>query len=277
MVVRALPNPARGVPGIVVLPTAGYRRACAEPLLQPGAPPQLLPLDGPGLGAVRVLATAGFEARAGAYVALGLLAAELSRRRLAATLAELDRGVHAAVLRGVGVTCAGSPAFARGAAAAAKRAGAEALSPPGAGATLIAVDHSEPGLTEPPRQAMQALRLAVDAALDAWTGPPPTHALVAAERSALAAAASVQLRARLQPAPAVVLTAVAATATRQDRLGPLAWQELERGAAGLLLGGDGCPRAALGAVLGADGADARADLGFTSGSRVLILESDVSL
>ena len=273
MLVRALPNPARGIPGVVVLPAAGYRRACAEPLLRPNVSPRLVSLDIPGFEAVRVLTTAGFEARAGAYVALGLLAAELSRRGSTATLAELHGGVHADALRGIGVACAGSPAFIRGAAAAAACAGAEVLPSAETGATLIVTDRSGPGLTEPPRRAMQALRLAVDAALDSWTGSPPTHALVAAERAALAAAASVQLRARLQPAPALVLTAVAAAAANQDELGPLAWQELERGAAGLLLAGNGRPRAAL----GAEGAAARAELGFASGSRVLVLESELPL
>ena len=279
MAARALPNPARGVPGLVVLPAGGYRRVCAESLLRPKEPPALATHDLPGLGAVRFMETAGFEARAGAYVALGLLAAELSRRGVAAGLAELDAGSHAGAVRSVGLSCAGSPAFVRGAEAAALRAGVEALLPPGTGAAPVASDRSRPGLTEPPRQAMQALRLATDAAFDAWAeagaGPPPTHVRVGADRAALAAAASVQVRARLQPAPALVLTASAATganAATQDQLGPLAWQELERGMAGLLLAGNGRPLAALAAACTA----ARAALGFGPDSRVLVLDSETS-
>ena len=95
MAARALPNPARGVPGLVVLPAGGYRRVRAESLLRPKEPPALVTHELPGLGAVRAMRTAGFEARAGGYVALGLLAAELSRRGVAAGLAELDAGLHA--------------------------------------------------------------------------------------------------------------------------------------------------------------------------------------
>ena len=283
MAARALPNPARGVPGLVVLPAGGYRRVRAELLLRPKEPPALVTHELPGLGAVRVMRTAGFEARAGGYVALGLLAAELSRRGVAAGLAELDAGLHAGAVRSVGLSCAGSPAFVRGAGEAALRAGVEVLLPLGADAALVAADRSRPGLTEPPRQAMQALRLATDAALDAWTGdwtgdggePPPTHVLVGADRAALAAAASVQLRARLTPAPALLLTASAAagaSAATQDRLGPLAWQELERGMAGLLLAGDGRPLAALAAACTA----ARATLGLGPDSRVLVLDAETS-
>ena len=272
MAARALPNPARGVPGLVVLPAGGYRRVRAESLLWPEIPPALATHDLPGLGAVGVMETAGFEARAGAYVALGLLAAELSRRGVAASLAELDAGSHAGAVRSVGLSCAGSPAFVRGAETAALRAGVAALLPPGAGAALVAADRSRPGLTEPPRQAMQALRLATDAALDAWAGPPPTHVLVGADCAALAAAASVQARARLQPAPDLVLTAIAASAASQDQLGPLAWQELERGMAGLLLAEKGRPLAALAAACTA----VRAALGFGPDSRVLVLDGETS-
>lgn len=274
MPVLALPNPRRGVPGIVVLPAGGYRRARAELQSWPAEPEPLLDHQVPGLAAVRMMATDAAERRAGAYVVLGLLIAELARAGVApaVTRDDLESGRYADAARDLAVACAGSPAFADGAADATRRFGARVASAEDADA-LHATDLSRPGLTEPPRLAMQALRLAVDTALDAWPGPPPTHVLVAAAGPALAAATSVQLRARLSPSPALVLTLPngAAPDALEARLGPLAWQELERGAAALLAATDGGPLAALLAAM--DDPAARAALGLDAASRVLLLGS----
>lgn len=270
MPLRVLPNPRHGVPGLVVLPAGGYRRARAELLSWPATPEPLLDHPVPGLAAVRAMATDAAERRAGAYVVLGLLAAQLARAGIApaATRDDLEQGRYAGATRELAVACAGSPAFAEGAADATRRFGARVA--PGEDAALLATDLSRPGLTEPPREAMQALRLAADAALDAWPGPPPTHVLVPA-RPALAAAASVQLRARLSPPPALVLTLPedAAPDALEASLGPLAWQELERAAAALLTAADGDPLAAL--LAAAQHPAARAALRLDAASRVLLL------
>ncbi len=271
MPLRALPNPRHGVPGLVVLPAGGYRRARAELLSWPAGPEPLVDHQIAGLAAVRAMATDAAERRAGAYVVLGLLTAELARAGVApaATREDLEGGRFAEAAQGLVVACAGSPAFAQGAADAARRFGAR-VAPPEDATALQATDLSRSGLTEPPREAMQALRLATDAALDAWPGPPPTHVLVPAQ-AALAAAASAQLRTRLSPPPALVLTLPdgAAPDALEACLGPLAWQELERGASAVLAAADGDPLAALLAAM--DDPAARAALGFDAASRVLLL------
>lgn len=272
MPVLVLSNPRHGVPGLVVLPAGGYRRARAEILSWSAEPEPLLDHPVAGLAAVRAMAADAAERRAGAYVVLGLLTAQLARigAAQAATREDLESGRYAAATYELAVACAGSPAFAQGAADATRRFGAR-LAPGEDSGALLATDLSHPGLTEPPREAMQALRLAADAALDAWPGPPPTHVLVSAARPALAAAASVQLRARLGPPPALVLTLPhgAAPDALEGLLGPLAWQELERGAAAHLTAADGDPGAALLAAM--EHPAARAALGLDAASRVLLL------
>jgi diaminopropionate ammonia-lyase len=108
---------------------------------------------------------------------------------------------------------------------------------------------------------MQGYRLMAAEALEAWSGPPPTHAFVQAGVGGMAAAVSVQLR-TLQPAPALVVvephaaaclmaSAEAGTITAAGSLDTImaglacgepsliAWQELERAAAAFLSIPDG--------------------------------------
>ncbi|GAC1348053.1 MAG: diaminopropionate ammonia-lyase [Acetobacteraceae bacterium] len=123
---------------------------------------------------------------------------------------------------------------------------------------FIVSDTAWPGYTEVPRTVMQGYRLMADEALDQWTGEPPTHVFVQAGVGGVAASVSVQMRARLEPGPAVVVvepdraacllaSAVAGSATavggELDTImaglacgepSLLAWQELERAAAAFL-------------------------------------------
>ena len=113
------PNPRAGVPGTVVLPAGGFRRARAEITSWPGyarTPLRDLPdiAAQAGVGAVRLKDEAGrfglgsFKALGGAYAVAQLLIAELARRGVtnAATSADLVAGRYAAATRAVTVTCA---------------------------------------------------------------------------------------------------------------------------------------------------------------------------
>ena len=154
----------------------------------------------------------------------------------------------------------------------------------------VVSDTSWPGYTEVPRDIMQGYRLMADEALDQWGGPPPTHALIQAGVGGVAAAVSVQLRARLTPAPALIVvepdraacllasaeagaptaaggaldTIMAGLACGEPSL--LAWQELERAAAAFLAISDPAAiaamrtLAALGIVSGESGAAGLAGL-----------------
>ena len=116
---RCLPNPRRGLPGLTVLPAAGFRRARAEVTSWPGYAPTPL-RDMPALAAragvasVQVKDESGrfglgsFKALGGAYAVLGVVQAELARRGAAraATAAELMAGARAADTSGITVTCA---------------------------------------------------------------------------------------------------------------------------------------------------------------------------
>ena len=110
------------------------------------------------------------------------------------------------------------------------------------------------GYTEVPRDVMQGYRLMADEAADQWTGSAPTHVFIQGGVGGVAAAVSVQMRARFSPAPALIVvepdraacllasaelgeptavagdldTLMAGLACGEPSL--LAWQELERGA-----------------------------------------------
>ncbi len=116
---RLFPNPRAGVPGIVVLPAGGFRRARAEITSWPDyAPTPLRDLPAlaaqAGVGMVRLKDEAGrfglgsFKALGGAYAVGQLLIAELARRgvAVAASSADLVAGRHAGVTRTLTVTCA---------------------------------------------------------------------------------------------------------------------------------------------------------------------------
>ncbi len=305
---RCLPNPRRGAPGIVVLPSGGFRRARADISQWPGyAPTPLRPLAGiareAGVAALHIKDEAerfglgSFKALGGAYAVAGVLSAELARRgaALSATTADLFAGWYAADTRTITVACATDGNHGRSVAWGAQRFGAacaifvhagvsqgriDAIARHGAAIRVVpgtyddavrtvaaeadkqgwfvVSDTSWPGYTEVPRDIMQGYRLMADEALDQWPGPPPTHVFIQGGVGGLAAAVSVQMRARLDPAPDLVvveperaacllasaeagtLTAVggdldtimAGLACGEPSL--IAWQELDRAAAAFL-------------------------------------------
>lgn len=234
-----------------------------------------------------------FKALGGAYAVANLLTVELSRRGVAAsvTAADLSDGRYAAATRGITVTCAtdgnhgrsvawGAEWFhcdcvifvhedvSRGRVDAITRFGAEVVRVPGnyddavrladrqaeENGWFVVSDTSYPGYTEIPRDVMQGYRLMADEAADQWIGSPPTHVFIQAGVGGAAAAVSVQMRARFNPAPLLVVvepqhaacllasartgapsiirgdldTIMAGLACGEPSL--LAWQELERAA-----------------------------------------------
>ena len=104
---------------------------------------------------------------------------------------------------------------------------------------LLVSDLSWEGTTQVPTDFMQGCRLTADEALDQWTGSPLTHAFVEGGCGSLAAAVSVQLRARLATPPRLIVLDPESAAYLLDKArgapGPavslLAWTELERSAA----------------------------------------------
>ena len=237
-----------------------------------------------------------FKALGGAYAVLGVLTAELARSGAAAsaTAADLETGRYAEAAARVTVCSATDGNHGRSVAWGAQRFGAachifvhETVSPgridaiarygatvhrvPGTyddavreadacakreGWTLVS-DTSYPGYTDIPRDVMQGYRLMPDEALD-QVPAPPTHVFIQAGVGGVAAAVSVQLRARLDPAPTLVVvepngaacllasaevqaintvggeldTIMAGLACGMPSL--LAWQELERAASAFM-------------------------------------------
>jgi len=305
---RLLRNPRRGTPGIVVLPSGGFRRARADIMAWPGyAPTPLHALPEvarqAGIAALHVKDESGrfglgsFKALGGAYAVATVLSSELARRgaALSATTADLLAGRYAADTRDMTVACATDGNHGRSVAWGAQRFGAacaifvhaavsqgriDAIARYGAAVHvvpgnyddavraaaaeaerqgwLVVSDTSWPGYTEVPREIMQGYRLMADEALDQWPGPPPTHVFIQAGVGGVAAAVSVQMRARLDPAPDIVvvepehaacLLASAAAGVPTPAGGGLdtimaglacgvpsliAWQELDRGAAAFM-------------------------------------------
>jgi diaminopropionate ammonia-lyase len=221
-------NPRHGVPGIVVLPESGFRRAAAA--IGSWAPPA-----DPGQSAV--------DPRIGAaHAVTRLLAAELARRGgvLAAAPGDLLAGAYRAALDGVTIAVAGSVAFRSAAAETAGRCGAASrVVPAGEDHPLLLADTSWPGFAEPPRDVMQAQRWQLAQILSV---DPPDLLVVADGVGGLAAAAAVQIRAQTLPTRLVVaqpagrawlVDALAAGALPELPPGEaslLAWQELERSA-----------------------------------------------
>ncbi len=238
-----------------------------------------------------------FKALGGAYAVAGVLSTELARRGVArsATTADLFAGRYAAETRDITVACATDGNHGRSVAWGAQRFGAscaifvhpgvsqgriDAIARYGAAIHVmpgtyddavrtaaaeadrkgwfIVSDTSWPGYTEIPRDIMQGYRLMPEEALDQWNGPPPTHVFIQGGVGGVAAAVSVQMRARLNPAPdlivveperAACLLASAAAGAPTPASGDLdtimaglacgepsliAWQELDRAAAAFL-------------------------------------------
>ncbi|MBE9603919.1 hypothetical protein IAI18_03515 [Acetobacteraceae bacterium H6797] len=257
---RFFANPNRGVPGLVLLPESGARRAAGEIAGWAGAATPLKAVPGGwvkdegarfGLGVPEALGVAHAAGR--------LVVAALARRGVRATAEGLFAGgvPEAAVFGLTGEGDAGHRAALAWAAARMGLRGKEMLDLPAL---------SREGVTEPVRDVMQGLRMAVGEALAAMEGRV-THLL--AEGALLAAAASVEARSRLgREAPAIIVMEEGEAPWLRAAMGEgeppcaLAWQELERGAAGFLQvareAGDGEGLGAVAAMLG-------------EGSRVLMI------
>lgn len=238
-----------------------------------------------------------FKALGGAYAVATVLAAELARREVAhaATSDDLETGRYAAETNAITVTCATDGNHGRAVAWGAQRFGcrcvifvhagvsqarADAITQFGAEVRrvsgtyddavraaaheaetqhwFVVSDTSWAGYTEVPRDIMQGYRLMADEAADQWAGPPPTHVFIQGGVGGVAAAVSVQMRARFDPAPtlAVVEPDRAACLLASAELGEptaipgdldtimaglacgepslLAWQELDRAAAAFM-------------------------------------------
>lgn len=234
-----------------------------------------------------------FKALGGAYAVEALLMNELARRGVAASAATADLadGRYRDATQAITVTCATDGNHGRAVAWGAQRFhaacvifvhatvsqarvdaiaqyGAEVRRVPGtyddavreaarqaeANGWFVVSDTSWPGYTEVPRDIMQGYRLMADEVADQWTGPTPTHVFIQGGVGGVAAAVSVQGRARFVPAPALIVvepdraacllasaelgertaipgdldTVMAGLACGEPSL--LAWQELERAA-----------------------------------------------
>ncbi len=238
-----------------------------------------------------------FKALGGAYGVACVLAAALARHGipLRTLSAELANGRYRHVTKGITVTCAtdgnhgravawgarrfhcGCVIFVHGGVSqgrvdAIARYGAEVRQVPGtyddavreaarqaaANGWFIVSDTSWSGYSEVPLQIMQGYRLMADEAADQWTGERPTHVFVQAGVGGVAAAVSVQMRARFEPAPELIVVEPdrAACLLASAELGqptaipgnldtlmaglacgepsPVAWQELDHGAAAFM-------------------------------------------
>ena len=280
-------NARHGVPGMVVLPARGFQRAKATITAWPGyAPTPLhdLPAHEAGVAVVR-LKDEGPRFGLGSFKALGG----------AYAVSKLMDGVTAGPKGEITVTCATDGNHGRSVAWGAQRFlcrcvifvhetvsqgrvdaiagyGAQVIRVPGnyddavreadrqarAHGWIVVSDTSYAGYTETPRDVMQGYRLMPDEAADQWPGPPPTHVFMQAGVGGAAAAVSVQLRARFDPAPRLVIvepdnaaclfaSALAGVATRVSgnletvmaglacgEPSLLAWQELDRAAAAFM-------------------------------------------
>ena len=233
-----------------------------------------------------------FKALGGAYAVMRLLQAELAKRGVAnaATAEELMDGRHKEATRAITVCCATDGNHGRSVAWGAQRFGAacvifvhetvsqgrrdaiarwgaeirvvpgtyddavrEAQKQAEANGWFVVSDTSYPGYTEVPRDVMQGYRLMAEEAAE-QIGDAPTHVFVPGGVGGVAAAVSVQMRARFGTAARVIVaepdkaacllasaeagapttvpgdldTLMAGLACGEPSL--LAWQELERGA-----------------------------------------------
>ncbi len=288
---RLFPNPRHGVPGVVILPAGGFRRAKAAITGWAGyAPTPLRALPtvarDAAIGSIHLkdesdrFGLGSFKALGGAYAVGAVIDAARSRGEQQDTIT---------------VTCATDGNHGRAVAWGAQRFrcrcviivhetvsqgrvdaiaayGAEVRRVPGTyddavrEASHLAATHgwhvvsdtSWPGYTEVPRDIMQGYRLMADEAADQWEGLPPTHVFIQGGVGGAAAAVAVQMRARFQPTPRVIVvepdnaacllasaeigaltaipgnldTMMAGLACGEPSL--LAWEELQRSAAAFM-------------------------------------------
>lgn len=127
-----LVNPRHGVPGMVVLPEGGFRRARAEITAWPGYAPTPLRELRPGLWWKDESARFGlrsFKALGGAYAVLRCLQMELARAGVPGTVdgAALAAGLHAEAAARITVACATDGNHGRSVAWGARRFGARCV------------------------------------------------------------------------------------------------------------------------------------------------------
>ena len=267
---------------MVVLPASGFRRAKAAITAWPGyAPTPLHDLPPSGAAVLRLkdegprFGLGSFKALGGAYAVEKLLA---GRDPASVTVTCATDGNHGrsvawgAQRAGCGCVIFVHWTVSAGRVAAIEAFGAKVVRIPGnyddsvreadrqarENGWFVVSDTSYPGYTEVPRDVMQGYRLMADEAADQWTGPPPTHVFIQAGVGGAAAAVSVQLRARFEPVPRLIVVepANAACLLASARAGAattvagdldtimaglacgepslIAWQELERAAAAFM-------------------------------------------
>jgi diaminopropionate ammonia-lyase len=137
---RLLPNPRHGVPGVVVLPEGGWRRARAAITAWPGYNPTPLIALGDVASALRLGAVhykdearrfglGSFKALGGAHAVSRVVAQELARRGVAkdATPEELEAGRYASETASITITCATDGNHGRSVAWGARRFGARCV------------------------------------------------------------------------------------------------------------------------------------------------------
>lgn len=298
---RVFTNPRRGVPGLVVLPAGGFRRAQAAITAWPGyAPTPLHQLPDLArqlrVGCIQVKDEAtrfglgSVKALGGAYAVEGVVASAEAQGKGPITVTCATDGNHGRSVAwgaqrcGVSALVLVHPGVSPARRAAIAAFGATVREVPGsyddavrASAAVpdaqVVSDTSWPGYIEIPREIMQGYRLMPDEALDQWTGPPPTHVFIQAGVGGIAAAVSVQLRARgieaaliiVEPDGAACLYASAVAGQLTVVPGPhetlmaglacgtpslLAWRELERAAAAFVTIPDTATVAAMRALAG---------------------------
>ena len=281
-------NPRAGTPGLVVLPEGGFRRARAAITgWAEYAPTPLRDLPaiagGSGVAAVRLKDEAerfglgSFKALGGSYAVETLLANKFARARTepaAITVACATDGNHGRAVawgaRRLSCRCVifVHATVSQGRVDAITALGAEVRRVPGTYDDavreaarvaqeenwFVVSDTSWPGYTEIPRDIMQGYRLMADEAVDQWQGFRPSHVFIQGGVGGVAAAVSVQMRARYKTMPKLIVvepdkaacllasaelgtlasvpgnldTVMAGLACGEPSL--LAWQELERGA-----------------------------------------------
>ena len=233
---RLFVNPRHGVPGVVTLNAAGFRRARAEIAGWPGygATPlaRVVAAEaGAGVGSLHVKDESGrfglgsFKALGGAYAVQGAVRAALARGAVNVTVCCATDGNHGrSVAWGAQRVGAGCRIFVhagvsegRVAAIAAYgatvervagtyddsvRAASEAAEREG---WIVVSDTSWPGYTEIPREIMQGYRIMVDEALDQMGTAPPTHVFIQGGVGGVAAAVAVHVRSRVTPTPVLVV------------------------------------------------------------------------
>lgn len=273
-------NSRSGIPGLVILTTAGFERAKAAIQAWDGyAPTPLRDLPSPA-AALRLkdesprFGLGSFKALGGAYAVQKLAAAERARGVADITVTCATDGNHGrSVAWGAqrfGCRCVifVHHTVSQGRVDAIASYGASVIRVPGnyddsvreadrqaaRNGWFVISDTSYPGYTEVPRDVMQGYRLMADEAADQWAGPPPTHVFIQAGVGGAAAAVSIQMRARFDPVPKLVVvepvdaaclyasaeagsatviggaldTIMAGLACGEPSL--VAWQELERSA-----------------------------------------------